>query len=97
VLDGSAPREALVAVVNDLLVEADARYARGEQGLVYLPMRCRFAIRAAARMYRSIGVRLRNHGSDPMQGRTVVPWHGKAVGLVDAFCRTLPLHDGVLA
>jgi phytoene synthase len=88
---GEAPARAVSAVVTDLLRQADERYARGELGLVYLPWQCRFAIRAAARLYRAIGVRLRRLGADPLRGRTVVPWHGKAFGLVDAAFRPLPL------
>jgi phytoene synthase len=90
-LRGEADPTAVSRVVSDLLELADQRYARGEQGLIYLPHRCRFAIRAAARMYRAIGVRLRLRGSNPLEGRTVVPWHGKAVGLADAALRTLPV------
>lgn len=90
-LRGDAEPRAVSMVVADLLHLADQRYARGEQGLIYLPARCRFAIRAAARMYRSIGVRLLHQGANPLNGRTVVPWHGKAVGLADAAFRTLPV------
>lgn len=93
ILDGAADPVAISNVVTQLLSVADGRYARGEQGLAYLPRRCRFAIRAAARMYRSIGVRLRRAGANPMLGRTVVPWHGKVVGLADAAVRTLPLAE----
>lgn len=97
ILDGSAPPAAVAAVVRELLAEADRRYARGERGLRYLPRRCRFAIRVAARLYRAIGVRLRRRGCDPMFGRTVVPWHEKLVGLIDAVCRPLPLLPEVSA
>ena len=94
---GQADPEAVARVVRPLLRMADERYARGEQGLAYLPWRCRFAIRSAARMYRAIGVRLRRAGANPLTGRTVVPWHGKAVGMADAAVRTLPLGVRVAA
>ncbi len=93
ILAGVADPDAVAVVVSDLLAEADARYARGEHGLAYLPWRCRYAIRGAARMYRAIGIRLQRAGANPLTGRTVVPWHGKLVGLADAAIRTLPLAE----
>lgn len=77
-------REATSAVVLDLLDLADTYYARGEQGMKYIPLRARFAILAASRIYRLIGVWLRSRGGDALAGRTVVPWHGKVGGLLGA-------------
>ena len=73
-------------VVEQLLVRADDLYDRGRMGFPALPFRCRVAIAVAARLYQGIGHRLRRHGSNPMNGRTIVPgWEklvlgGRAVG-----------------
>lgn len=70
-------RGALAVVVRDLLDDADRYYRSADAGMRFIPLRARLAIRVASRVYRGIGVRLRRHGGDPWQGRTVVGWTGK--------------------
>ena len=48
----------LRAATQRLLGLAERYYASGEAGLAFLPRRARFAILAAARMYRAIGARI---------------------------------------
>lgn len=61
------------AVVADLLVISDERYASGRRGFRYIPFRTRVAIAIAGRLYQGIGHRLRRNGCDALAGRTVVP------------------------
>jgi phytoene synthase len=69
VLGASGP---VAVVVGDLLALADRYYRSAEDGLRYIPWRARVAILVAARVYRAIGVQLREHGCDALAGRTVV-------------------------
>ena len=70
-LDGTADRAQVAAVVRDLLALADDHYAYAEAGMHFIPWRARLAILIASRVYRGIGVRLlRRHGGDPLHGRT---------------------------
>ncbi len=79
VLDGTAPVEAVSAVVDELLDLAEHCYSRARLGMRDIPFRPRLAILVASRVYRAIGLRLRRvHGSNPLHGRTVVPPLGKA-------------------
>jgi phytoene synthase len=76
---GEAPRDAVRAVVLDLLAVADRYYASGRDGLRYIPALPRQAIIVASALYRHIGVRLRSHhGGDALHGRTIVPSWQKA-------------------
>lgn len=78
VLAGTAPREAVRAVVDELLELAEHCYVRARLGMHDIPFRPRLAILVASRVYRAIGLRLqRVHASDPLHGRTVVPRAGK--------------------
>ncbi len=52
-----------------LLDLADAYYASGRAGYVYLPFRSRVGVAAAARSYRAIGERLRHWRGDVWRGR----------------------------
>lgn len=87
-LNGSPDKEAVACVVRDLLLLADRYYKSADDGMRFIPVRSRFAILVASRMYRAIGVRLRAHGCDALSGRTVVPWNEKvewvARALIDA-------------
>lgn len=56
-----APNEVFSAV-RKLLERADHRYRSAELGYCHLPARIRPAIRAAARIYEEIGLRLLRHG-----------------------------------
>jgi 15-cis-phytoene synthase len=85
VLDETANARALAAVVDELLEEAERYYRSGRSGMGFIPPRSRLAILIASRMYRGIGVRLRfRHGSNPMHGRTVVPWWEQSKSLARA-------------
>jgi phytoene synthase len=75
---GEADREAVAAVVAQLLELADHYYASADVGMRYIPWRPRLAIFVASRVYRAIGVRLRQrHACDALVGRTVVPFGAK--------------------
>jgi 15-cis-phytoene synthase len=65
-------REAVGAVVRDLLDQADAYYFSADRGMRWIPLRARLAIQVASRVYRAIGVRLRRRGGDAWAGRTIV-------------------------
>lgn len=64
---------ALAGVVERLLHEADALYARAEAGIALLPADCRPGIRAAARLYAAIGRQVRRAGCHAVDRRAVVP------------------------
>lgn len=76
----------LKPVIDELLDLAERFYRRGEYGLRYIPLRSRFSILVALRVYRSIGRKLRKqHGSNPLFGRTVTSLGSKLVqGLIAA-------------
>ena len=75
ILDGTAPREAVAAVVREVLALAERYYASAELGMGAIPSRARLAIHAAAHLYRAIGRKLLRRGGDALAGRTVVgPW-----------------------
>jgi phytoene synthase len=71
-LAGCAPRDAVAAVVRDLLVLADRLYASADRGMRFLPTRARLCVLVASRVYRAIGLRLRARGCDALRGRVVV-------------------------
>ncbi len=77
-VDGRADSEAVSLVVDDVLTLAEDYYQSGDAGMRYLPVRARWAILVASRLYRGIGRRLRRrHRSNPLLGRVVVPWFEK--------------------
>jgi phytoene synthase len=89
VVSGDAEPEAVRLVVSDLLDRADALYREAWLGMHHIPWRPRLAIHVALRVYRQIGVRLRrDHGGDPLHGRTIVPTGERLLmvgrGLLDA-------------
>jgi 15-cis-phytoene synthase len=63
----------LASVVRRLLETAEGLYARGEAGIPKLPLGCRPAIRAAARLYAEIGHAVMRNGCDSVSTRAVVP------------------------
>jgi phytoene synthase len=73
VVAGTAPRGALRQVCLEVLELADRYYASAEQGFRFIPLRARFGVAVAARVYASIGWRIRRTGHDPLDGRMVVP------------------------
>ncbi len=69
-------------VVQQVLARADRLYRSAELGYRYLPSRVRPAIRAAARLYEEIGLRVLRHGPSYLQGgRCVVPMPRKLLVL----------------
>ncbi len=76
-LRGESDREAVARVVNDLLDMADWYYDSADLGMRFIPSRSRLAILVASRVYRAIGVKLRENGGDALAGRTIVSWPGK--------------------
>lgn len=78
-LAGTADRGAIARVVREVLELADRYYASADGGMRDLPPRVRPAILVASRVYRAIGVRLRQRGCDALAGRTVVPAPEKAL------------------
>ena len=77
ILEGSADKDALAQVVDEVLELAQRYYDSADQGMRYIPLRSRLAIVVASRVYRAIGVHLRRGGTDVMAGRTVVPTWAK--------------------
>ena len=67
-----AVRTAAVHAVYALLDLADRHYASGEQGLRHLPAGARAGILVAARVYREIGVLLRQRDGDCWSSRATV-------------------------
>lgn len=72
VVEGRAPAAALFEVVSSILALADRYYASAEIGMKFIPARARLAVLVAARLYRSIGVRLLATGPAAVRRRTVV-------------------------
>jgi phytoene synthase len=84
-----SPDEALQARIRDtvrhLLELADHFYASGEAGLSFLPLRARFGILVAARVYRAIGTRLQRGNFSTWTGRAFVSKPRKVWITVGAF------------
>lgn len=60
-------------VVRQLLSTADTKYETARKGYVYLPPRARLSIMVASKLYRHIGILLRDHRAcDPLLGRVSV-------------------------
>ncbi len=78
------PTDALAAVIERVLVEADGLYARSDAGVAMLPRDCRASIRAARLLYSAIGDEVRRNGYDSVTRRAVVPRRRKAVLLARA-------------
>jgi phytoene synthase len=74
----------VATVVERLLAEADALYARSEPGLASLPAACRPGMFAARLLYAEIGREVARRGFDSVTRRAVVPWQRKARLLADA-------------
>jgi phytoene synthase len=78
----------IASVIQRVLEEADRLYARARPGIALLPMGCRPAIHAAARIYREIGAEAERAGWDTVNRRVVTSTGRKlslaAAGLLDA-------------
>lgn len=70
-------RDAVFAVVNRLLDEADRYYLSARYGLPSLPIRAAWAIAAARRIYRQIGAVVRKRGPRAWDTRAGVSRRGK--------------------
>ncbi len=64
--------ERLGQVIERLLVEADALYARGEAGIKSLPSTCQPCVMTARLLYGEIGEEVRRRGHDSVSQRAVV-------------------------
>jgi phytoene synthase len=78
-LGGPFPERArapMRGAVARLLGEAEQFYRSGDRGLLALPWRCAFGVRAARLVYAAIGDRVARSDYDVLAGRAVVPtWH----------------------
>jgi len=83
-----ALRPRLQTCIDDLLDTAERYYRSGEAGLAHLPLGARGSILVAARVYRAIGTRLRQHGNAYWLGRTVVPQRTKSLVTLRALLST---------
>ena len=81
------------ACIDELLDTAGRYYRSGEAGLAHLPVGARYGILVAARVYRAIGTKLRQHDNAYWRGRTVVPRQTKALVTLRALVST-PLLAG---
>ncbi len=72
-----ALQRSLEGATKRLLALADRYYASGEAGLGFLPLRARFGIFSAARMYRAIGGRIAADGHRSWAQRAVIGSAGK--------------------
>ena len=60
-----------------LLDSADHYYRSGYNGLVYLPLRSRFSILIAAKLYQEIGVNVKTSGLNMLSERVFIPTRAK--------------------
>ena len=75
--------------VANLLNCAEQYYASGEKGLAYLPLQARLSILVAARVYREIGVELKNQNYEYWHRRIVVSTPRKIVITIQALISIL--------
>jgi len=81
---------ALGRVVSRLLAAAEALYARADQGISGLPLRCRAGIGAARHLYAEIGHEVERRGWDSVCQRAVVSPGRKARLLPRVLAAALP-------
>lgn len=100
-----ALRPLLQRSVATLLRRADDYYRSGESGLAFLPLRARYAILVAARVYHAIGSRIRARDHAYWQGRVVVSGSSKVRITARTLCaapfrrmpwQAAPAHDASL-
>ena len=78
----TAEYQLIQRAIAQLLKLADQYYASGEQGLASLPLRARCAIAVAGRVYREIGIQLRDKDYRWSEGRVVTTkWQKIAVSI----------------
>lgn len=95
----AAPRfdARLGAVVQRLLLAADALYERATPGIAALPLGCRPAMLAARRLYAEIGREVERQGLNSLARRAVVPGRRKLQLLARAFAEAPLLRPGPTA
>jgi phytoene synthase len=81
-LHSASPSPGYVALVEELMGEAERYYDAATPGIDALPFRCRVSIRAAARMYREILNEVRAAGYDNLTYRAYVPFWKKGLLVV---------------
>ena len=81
---------ALGSVVQRLLREADALYARVDAGVATLPLGCRPGINAARFLYAQIGLQVERQGLNAVDRRAVVGRGRKLASLLRALVTLLP-------
>ena len=81
---------ALGQVVQRLLREADALYARVDAGVATLPLACRPGINAARFLYAQIGLEVERRGLNAIDSRAVVSRRRKAISLARAVLLLAP-------
>ena len=79
----------LAGAIQELLALADVHYLASKRGIPALPWRAALAVRAASRIYRAIGDRIRAQHHDVLAGRAVVPRNTKLVHVAHASLATL--------
>nr|ACU26407.1 phytoene synthase CrtB [uncultured bacterium HF186_25m_30B18] len=84
---GDIDGEAFAPVLRDVLELAERYYASGDEGMRAIPWRPRLAIQSASRVYRAIGLVLRDRAYDVTQGRAVVPGAAKVSWVLRAVVR----------
>lgn len=94
-LQDPRPGAALSAVVQRLLLAADALYARAGAGVAQLPLDCRPGINAARLLYAAIGHRVRALDQQALSRRAVVPRWRQGWLLGRACCELLPSSAGI--
>ncbi|MFD1911992.1 phytoene/squalene synthase family protein [Halodurantibacterium flavum] len=96
-LDPEAPDPAVFPLVLRLLDMAEPYYASARVGIRALPPGCAWGIASAARIYRQIGVRLRQAGPAALSGRVSTGTGEKlrlvVSGLGDAAASRLPARE----
>jgi phytoene synthase len=80
----------LGSVVQRLLREADALYARVDAGVAGLPLACRPGINAARFLYAQIGLEVERRGLNAVDARAVVSRRRKALGVLRALLTLAP-------
>lgn len=85
--DSPPPRDRVRSGVRKILEVADDFYAAGESGITALEPGSRLGVRAASRIYRAIGEKIKRQGYHVLDGRT-------RVSLVEKVAILLPLAVG---
>ena len=87
---GSGALNGSVAIVTrQLLREAERFYQSGDAGIIALPLRAAFSVRAARLIYSAIGARIRQRHFDALSTRAVVPLTQKLLLVCKALRLTL--------